>query len=173
MNNDSRIVQQQIGRELRSDSEVTCRCHLDIPAVIKVPPKLNDGTPFPTTYWLTCPMYNKKIGALESQGLIKELDKELENNPDLKEKWQSRQKSYQAEREELADDNSGPQATGGVGGATESIKCLHSHTADELSTGKNWVKTYHWETELVKHTKQEMLFVFLHQIKQVMLQAQR
>ena len=76
--------------------------HLDIPAVIKVPPKLNDGTPFPTTYWLTCPMYNKKIGSLESQGLIKELDKELENNPDLKEKWQSRQKSYQAEREELA-----------------------------------------------------------------------
>ena len=55
MNNDSKIVQQQIGRELRSDSEVSCRCHLDIPAVIKVPPKLNDGTPFPTTYWLTCP----------------------------------------------------------------------------------------------------------------------
>ena len=87
MNNDSRIVQQQIGRELRSDSEVTCKCHFDIPAVIKVPPKLNDGTPFPTTYWLTCPMYNKKIGSLESQGLIKELDKELENNPDLKEMW--------------------------------------------------------------------------------------
>ena len=137
MNKDSRIVQQQIGRKLRSDSEVSCRCHLDIPVVIKVPPKLNDGTPFPTTYWLTCPMYNKKIGSLESQGLIKELDKELENNPDLKEKWKSRQKSYQAEREELVNENSGPQATGGVGGATESIKCLHSHTADELSTGKN------------------------------------
>ena len=75
MNNDSRIVQQQIGRKLRSDSEVSCRCHLDIPVVIKVPPKLNDGTPFPTTYWLTCPMYNKTSGSLESQGLIKELDK--------------------------------------------------------------------------------------------------
>ena len=74
---------------------------------------------------------------LEAQGLIKELDKELKNNPDLKEKWQSRQKSYQAEREELVNDISGPQAIGGVGGATESIKCLHSHTADELSTGKN------------------------------------
>ena len=43
VNKDSRIVQQQIGRELRSDSEVSCRCHLDIPAVIKVPPKLNDS----------------------------------------------------------------------------------------------------------------------------------
>ena len=71
MNNDSRIVQQQIGRELRSDSEVTCRCHLDIPAVIKVPPKLNDGTPFPTTYWLTCPMYNKKIGSFLLSTAIK------------------------------------------------------------------------------------------------------
>ena len=139
MSNDLRIVQQQIGRKLRSDSEISCRCHLDIPAVIKVPPKLNDGTPFPTTYWLTCPMYNKKIGSLESHGLIKDLDKELENNPDFREKWQSRQKSYQAEREEIANDNSEPQAKGGVGGASKSIKCLHSHTADELSTGKNVV----------------------------------
>ena len=29
---------------------------------------------------------------------------ELENNQDLKEKWQSRQKTYQAEREELANE---------------------------------------------------------------------
>ena len=79
MNKDSKIVEQQIGRKLRTDSEVSCRCHFNIPAVIKVPPKLDDGTPFPTTYWLTCPMYNKKIGSLESHGLIKELDKEIIN----------------------------------------------------------------------------------------------
>ena len=137
MNNDSKIVELQIGRKLRSDSEVSCRCHLNIPAVIKVPPKLDDGTPFPTTFWLTCPMYNKKIGSLESHGLIKELDKEIDNNPDLKKQWESRQISYEQERDNLETIESGPKASGGVGGATESIKCLHSHTADELSTGEN------------------------------------
>ena len=137
MNSDSKIVEQQIDRKLRIDSEVSCRCHLNIPAVIKVPPKLEDGTPFPTTYWLTCPMYNKKIGSLESQGLIKELDKEIINNPDLKKQWKSRQISYEQDREKLETKDMGPKASGGVGGATESIKCLHSHTADELSTEKN------------------------------------
>jgi len=137
VNSDSKIVEQQIDRKLRIDSEVSCRCHLNIPAVIKVPPKLEDGTPFPTTYWLTCPMYNKKIGSLESQGLIKELDKEIINNPDLKKQWKSRQISYEQEREKLETEDIGPKASGGVGGAKESIKCLHSHTADELSTGMN------------------------------------
>ena len=137
MNNELKIVEQQIGRKLRSDSETSCRCHFNIPAVIKVPPKLDDGTPFPTTYWLTCPMYNKKIGSLESHGLIKELDKEILNNPEFKKQWESRQKSYRQDRENLETEDFGPKATGGVGGAKDSIKCLHSHTADELSTGKN------------------------------------
>ena len=82
-------------------------------------------------------MYNKKIGSLESHGLIKELDKEILNNPELKKQWESRQKSYRQDRENLETKDLGPKATGGVGGAKESIKCLHSHTADELSTGKN------------------------------------
>jgi len=137
VNNESKIVEQQIGRKLRSKSEISCRCHLNIPAVIKVPPKLNDGTPFPTTYWLTCPMFNKKIGTLESHGLIKDLDNEITNNPDLKKQWKSRQISYEQERENLEINDLGPQASGGVGGAKKSIKCLHSHTADELSTGQN------------------------------------
>ena len=137
MNNDSKIVELQIGRKLRSNSEVSCRCHLNIPAVIKVPPKLDDGTPFPTTFWLTCPMYSKKIGSLESHGLIKELDKDIDNNPNLKKQWETRQISYEQERDKLETIESGPKASGGVGGATESIKCLHSHTADELSTGEN------------------------------------
>ena len=74
MDKDKKIVEAQIDRSLRSDVTVSSRCHLSLPAAIKVPPNLDDGTPFPTTYWLTCPMYNKKIGSLESQGLIAELD---------------------------------------------------------------------------------------------------
>ena len=32
------------------------RCHLGLPVVVRVPPILDDGTPFPTHYWLTCPL---------------------------------------------------------------------------------------------------------------------
>ena len=137
VNEDKEVIELQIGRPLRSSFTVSCRCHLDLPAVIKVPPKLDDSTPFPTTYWLSCPMMNKKIGALESQGLIKALDKELQDNSQLKSDWLKRQESYKNEREDLDDQNSYPKASGGVGGAENSIKCLHSHTADELSTGLN------------------------------------
>jgi len=83
-NKDSKIVEIQIGRNLRSDVSVSCKCHFNLPVSIKVPPNLDDGTPFPTTYWLTCPMYNKKIGTLESHGMINELDNELMKNSDLK-----------------------------------------------------------------------------------------
>ena len=82
-------------------------------------------------------MYNKKIGSLESHGLINELDNELVKNSDLKQEWQSRQDSYKAERNKTQEPEAKYRSSGGVGGATESIKCLHSHTADELSTGLN------------------------------------
>lgn len=134
---DREIVEIQIGRKLRSDLEVSCRCHLDLPAVIKVPPRLNDKTPFPTTYWLTCPMMNKKIGSLESQGLIKEIDKQIQKDSKLNSKWKKRQESYKLERDKLETQEVFPKAKGGVGGAENSVKCLHSHTADELSTGLN------------------------------------
>ena len=90
-----KIVETQLNRSLRSDVEVVSRCHFNLPAVIKVPSNLDDGTPFPTSYWLTCPMYIKKVGSLESQGLIKELDKQLDQNKDLYKKWSDRQKSYE------------------------------------------------------------------------------
>ena len=137
MDKDKKVVEAQLDRNLRSDILVSSRCHFNLPTAIKVPPNLDDGTPFPTTYWLTCPMYNKKIGSLESQGLISQLDDEMQNNSKLKSEWKQRQTSYQKERENFFDKSNEYLPTGGVGGAKESIKCLHSHTADEISTGKN------------------------------------
>jgi len=50
---DKKIVETQIDRSLRSNITVSSRCHLNLPAAIKFPPTQDDGTPFPTTYWLT------------------------------------------------------------------------------------------------------------------------
>ena len=73
MDKDKKIVEVQIDRTLRSDVIVSSRCHFNFPTAIKVPPNLNDGTPFPTTYWLTCPMYNKKIGILSICKFLKNI----------------------------------------------------------------------------------------------------
>ena len=61
MNHNKQVVEIQLGRKLKK----FCKCcynsaTLILPVVIKVPPNLDDGTPFPTTYWLSCPMYNTK-----------------------------------------------------------------------------------------------------------------
>tara|TARA_Y100000590_G_scaffold280624_1_gene315284 strand:+ start:254 stop:775 length:522 start_codon:yes stop_codon:yes gene_type:complete len=137
---EKRIVEVQLSRSLRSNVEVVSSCHFNLPAVIKVPSNLDDGTPFPTSYWLTCPMYNKKVGSLESQGLIKELDNQLNKNEDLKKLWSDRQRSYEEERNKDKKKNEEEIIpTGGVGGASESIKCLHAHLADELATSKNYI----------------------------------
>ena len=98
MNRSKQIVEIQLGRKLRSDANVVTTCHFNLPVVIKVPPNLDDGTPFPTTYWLSCPMYNKKVGSLESTGLIKELDLQIQQDEDLQKQWSDRQRSYETER---------------------------------------------------------------------------
>ena len=99
MDNDKKTVESQLDRSVRSDINVTTKCHFNLPVVIKVPPNLDDGTPFPTSYWLTCPMYNKKVGSLESHGMIKELDKQLKENKKLYKLWNERQDSYKEERD--------------------------------------------------------------------------
>ena len=139
MNRSKQIVEIQLGRKLRSAANVVTTCHFNLPVVIKVPPNLDDGTPFPTTYWLSCPMYNKKVGSLESTGLIKELDLQIQQDEDLQKQWSDRQRSYETERSQQVKEDTKIQPYGGVGGARESIKCLHSHLADQLATGKNVV----------------------------------
>ncbi|HEX9761700.1 MAG TPA: DUF501 domain-containing protein, partial [Acidimicrobiia bacterium] len=52
---DLQVVEIQIGRPVRAPARVVSRCHLGLPVVIQVPPHLDDGTPFPTLFWLTCP----------------------------------------------------------------------------------------------------------------------
>src|SRR3970282_589139 len=78
---DRRVVEAQIGRPLRADSTPVSRCHLGLPVVVQVPPFLEDGTPFPTRYWLTCPLATSRIGRLEGAGGIRRLGQKAEAGP--------------------------------------------------------------------------------------------
>ncbi len=138
MTNEKQVVEVQLKRNLRSDIEVVAKCHFDLPVVVDVPKNLDDGTPFPTMFWLTCPMYIKKVSTLESHGMVKELDSQLNSNNKLRKLWSKRQKNYEKERnKKYKNIKNIISPSGGVGGTLNSIKCLHSHLADELVTGKN------------------------------------
>jgi hypothetical protein len=136
--NEKQTVEIQLNRKVRSNIDVVAKCHFDLPVVVDVPKNLDDGTPFPTMYWLTCPMYVKKVSTLESNGMVKDLDKQLVDNKKLNKLWRKRQKSYENERNKKYKNLSNTiSPIGGVGGTTKSIKCLHSHLADELVSGEN------------------------------------
>ena len=80
---DEAIVQAQLGREPRAIHAVGHRCPCGNPDVVTTAPRLPNGTPFPTTFYLTCPRTASLIGTLEGSGLMKEMQERLSDDPDL------------------------------------------------------------------------------------------
>jgi uncharacterized protein len=138
---DRKVVEVQIGRSIRADSDVVSRCHLGLPVVIKVPPHLDDGTPFPTLFWLTCPLAQTRIGRLEGAGGVRRMERRAEVDPTFGAALEQAHESYEAERDALLSDEDRPRPSGGVGGARAGVKCLHAHFAHTAAGGKNPVGT--------------------------------
>ncbi len=134
---DRDIVEVQIGRPSRADCEVASRCHLGLPVVIRVPPLLDDGTPFPTLYWLTCPLARARIGRLEGAGGVKRMDQKAESDPRFGEVLQRANEAYAQERDALVRESDHPTPSGGVGGSSRGVKCLHAHYAHSRAGADN------------------------------------
>ncbi|MEA1903908.1 MAG: DUF501 domain-containing protein [Actinomycetota bacterium] len=131
------VIEAQIGRPLRAESEVISRCHLDLPVVVRVPPLLVDGTPFPTLYWLTCPLAVTRIGRLEGTGGVKRMEAKADADSGFGAGLEEAHRSYEEERNALLPSGASPAPSGGVGGARTGVKCLHAHYAHSRSGGKN------------------------------------
>lgn len=134
---DREVVEVQIGRPLRAGSEVVARCHLALPVVVKVPSHLDDGTPFPTLYWLTCPLATTRIGRLEGAGGVKRMESKAGADPDFATGLDRAHASYAAERSANITNTDAPAPSGGVGGAARGVKCLHAHFAHHAAGGEN------------------------------------
>jgi hypothetical protein len=134
---DRQVIEVQIGRPLRAESDVVARCHLARPIVVRVPPHLEDGTPFPTHYWLTCPLAVIRIGRLEGAGGVKRMEAKAESSPEFGADLDEAHRSYAEERDARVEDTSGPQPSGGVGGSARGVKCLHAHYAHHASGAAN------------------------------------
>ena len=63
----------QLGRRPRDVHEVSYRCPCGKPGVVSTPPRLSDGTPFPTFYYATCPRLTAAISTLETTGMMAEM----------------------------------------------------------------------------------------------------
>ena len=135
---DRKIVAAQIQREPRSVVDVVTRCHLALPVVIKVPPHLDDGTPFPTSYWLTCPLAMRRIGRIEAAGGVKQAEEKLASDPGLSEAYRRTMQRYEADRDALIEPGGAKhRPSGGVGGSRSGVKCLHAHYADAAAGNDN------------------------------------
>ncbi len=134
---DRDTVEVQIGRPSRAECEVVMRCHLGLPVVIRVPPLLADGTPFPTLYWLTCPLARARIGRLEGAGGVKRMDNKADADPEFAAALARAHFDYARERDELVPGDADPAPSGGVGGAARGVKCLHAHYAHTAAGRSN------------------------------------
>lgn len=130
-------MEAQIGRPLRAESDVAARCPLGLPVVAAVPPVLDDGTPFPTRYWLTCPLTSTRIGRLEAAGGVRAMDRHASSDPVFAEELQAAHRRYATQRDGALRPGTDPAPSGGVAGATGGVKCLHAHYADHAAGNAN------------------------------------
>jgi hypothetical protein len=133
----TQVVAAQIGRPSRSDFEVRASCALGLPVVIDVPPVLEDGTPFPTTFWLTCPLASKRIGRIEGAGGVKQLERYAEHDEAFGVALDEAHARYARDRDARLPADLDHAPSGGVGGTRTGIKCLHAHYADHAAGNEN------------------------------------
>lgn len=130
---DLEILQQQLGREPRGVARIAARCGCGKPCVVMTEPRLPDGTPFPTVYYLTCPKAASAIGTLEANGVMAEMQARLDTDPGLAAAYRSAHDAYLADRETLGQV---PEIDGiSAGGMPNRVKCLHVLAAHALAAG--------------------------------------
>ncbi|MFE9325092.1 DUF501 domain-containing protein [Nocardia sp. NPDC052278] len=128
---DLEIIAKQLGREPRGVLAVAYRTPDGLPAVVKTAPRLPDGTPFPTLYYLTDPRLTAEASRQESAGVMREMTERLATDPELAAAYRAAHESYLAERDEI--ESLGTDFTGG--GMPERVKCLHVLIAHALAKG--------------------------------------
>lgn len=131
---DVAVVTSQLGRPPRSIHAVGHRCPCGNPDVVATEPRLDDGTPFPTTFYLTCPRAASMIGTLEASGLMREMTERLHTDEELAAAYRRAHEAYLAARTAIGDV---PEIAGvSAGGMPERVKCLHVLAGQSLAQGR-------------------------------------
>ena len=130
---DLRAVERQLGRLPRGVAAVAHRCPCGEPDVLRTEPRLPDGTPFPTTYYATCPRLTGALSTLETAGVMREMTSRLAEDAALRAGYERAHEHYLAQRAELGQV---PEIDGvSAGGMPTRVKCLHVLVAHSLAAG--------------------------------------
>lgn len=126
---DVAVVAAQLGRPPRGLRSVAHRCSCGLPDVVETAPRLEDGTPFPTLYYLTCPRAVSAVGRLEAAGRMREMTSRLASDLALAAAYAGAHAAYLARRDAV-DVLPGRVSAGGM---PDRVKCLHALVAHELA----------------------------------------
>jgi len=148
LSKEKEIITSQLRRPPQGLLGVAKHCFKGRPLVILTNPILEDKTPFPTVFWLTCPVLVKEVAKLESGGWIDRFQALLDKDEELYQKFVQAHESYRLFRKQLLSPASRMSLSSikgkvlletGVGGVRDfrKIKCLHAHYAHFLATGIN------------------------------------
>ncbi len=130
---DTAAITEQLGRPPRGVVRVAHRCPCGRPAVVVTAPRLADGTPFPTTYYVTCSRLNSALSTLESSGVMRELEQRLADDVDVAAAYRRAHEAYLADRAAMAEV---AEIVGvSAGGMPDRVKCLHALVAHALACG--------------------------------------
>lgn len=130
---DEQALTASLGRLPRGVLAVRVRCPNRWPAVVETAPRLPDGTPFPTLWYLSCRATNAAVSTLESEGLMRQYEERLGAERQAREQYERAHMHYLAARDaiEAVDEIAGFSA----GGMPERVKCLHALVAHALAVG--------------------------------------
>ena len=128
---DVAVVTRQLRRRPRGLRAVAHRCPCGNPDVVETAPRLEDGTPFPTLYYLTCPRAASAIGTLEAEGVMREMTERLKHDPELAAAYRRAHEDYLRRRDAIEVLEGFPSA----GGMPTRVKCLHVLVGHALAAG--------------------------------------
>ena len=130
---DIAVVSEQLGRPARGVLGIAARNKRGEPTVVATAPRLDDGTPFPTLYYLCHPELTASVSSLEANGFMTECNELLANDETMLAQYALAHESYIVDREsvEALDELAGISA----GGMPTRVKCLHALVAHSLAVG--------------------------------------
>jgi hypothetical protein len=130
---DLAVLREQLGRPARGVIGIAARCVCGNPTVAATAPRLDDGTPFPTFYYLTHPGATAAMSSLEAGHVMRQLNDELANDEELAAAYSRAHQAYLADRAAfgVVDEIEGISA----GGMPTRVKCLHAVAGHSLAAG--------------------------------------
>ena len=136
---DIRVLSAQLGRTVRDVIEIPARCVCGNPLVAATAPRLSNGSPFPTVFYLAHPAITAAASRLEAGGLMYEMTDALAADTELANRYTLAHENYLAERERIrliSGTDEVPEIENiSAGGMPTRVKCLHAVIGHTLAVG--------------------------------------